>query len=110
MAFIGKKMSLVVYFDGDRHKQSTKVDIFIISDFLLTNTSELEQKHLMEVFELRKSSKPLILRSLNQRVVFQLLRKHPLLKALNKTFFESLEGKLSINLSEEFKHPKTYST
>lgn len=42
-------------------KQLTKVDILVIDDFLLTNTSELEQKHLMEVFELRNRSKPLIL-------------------------------------------------
>lgn len=44
-----------------RLKQLTKVDILVIDDFLLTPTSELEQKYLMEVFELRNRSKPLIL-------------------------------------------------
>lgn len=38
-----------------------KVDVLVIDDFLLTNTSELEQKHLMELFELRNRSKSLIL-------------------------------------------------
>lgn len=42
-------------------KKFIKVDVLIIDDFLLTSTSELEQKHLLELFELRNRSKPLIL-------------------------------------------------
>lgn len=42
-------------------KKLVKVDVLIIDDFLLTGTSELEQKHLLELFELRNRSKSLIL-------------------------------------------------
>lgn len=42
-------------------KKLVKVDVLVIDDFLLTGTSELEQKHLLELFELRNRSKPLIL-------------------------------------------------
>lgn len=42
-------------------KKLIKVDVLIIDDFLLTGTSELEQKHLLELFELRNRSKSMIL-------------------------------------------------
>lgn len=42
-------------------KKLIKVDVLIIDDFLLTGTSELEQKHLLELFELRNRSKSIIL-------------------------------------------------
>lgn len=42
-------------------KKFIKVDVLIIDDFLLTSTSELEQKHLLELFELRNRSKSIIL-------------------------------------------------
>ncbi|MBX8935415.1 ATP-binding protein [Enterococcus gilvus] len=38
-----------------------KVGVLIIDDFLLTRTSELDQKHLLELFGLRNRSKSLIL-------------------------------------------------
>lgn len=42
-------------------KKLMKVDVLVIDDFLLTTTKEQEQKHLMEVFELRSREKSLIL-------------------------------------------------
>jgi len=42
-------------------KKLIKVDVLVIDDFLLTSTKEQEQKHLMEVFELRSHEKSLIL-------------------------------------------------
>jgi len=42
-------------------KKLMKVDVLVIDDFLLTSTKEQEQKHLMEVFELRSREKSLIL-------------------------------------------------
>lgn len=42
-------------------KKLMKIDVLVIDDFLLTSTKEQEQKHLMEVFELRSREKSLIL-------------------------------------------------
>lgn len=42
-------------------KKLMKVDVLVIDDFLLTSTQEQEQKHLMEIFELRSREKSLIL-------------------------------------------------
>lgn len=42
-------------------KKLMKVNVLVIDDFLLTSTKEQEQKHLMEVFELRSREKSLIL-------------------------------------------------
>jgi len=42
-------------------KKLMKVDVLVIDDFLLTSTKEQEQKHLMEIFELRSREKSLVL-------------------------------------------------
>lgn len=42
-------------------KKISRTDILVIDDFLLTNTTEQEQKYLMEVFEIRSREKSLIL-------------------------------------------------
>ncbi len=42
-------------------KKLSRTDILVIDDFLLTNTTEQEQKYLMEVFEIRSREKSLIL-------------------------------------------------
>lgn len=44
-------------------KKLNKIDVLVIDDFLLNSTNELEQKYLMEVFELRCRSHSLILSS-----------------------------------------------
>lgn len=44
-------------------KKINKVDVLVIDDFLLTSTNEIEQKYLMEVFELRSRDKSLLLSS-----------------------------------------------
>ena len=45
------------------YKKLSKVDVLVIDDFLLTSTTESEQKYLMEVFELRNRDKMIILAS-----------------------------------------------
>lgn len=42
-------------------KKISRTDILVIDDFLLNNTTEQEQKYLMEVFEIRSREKSLIL-------------------------------------------------
>ena len=42
-------------------KKISRADILVIDDFVLTNTTEQEQKYLMEVFEIRSREKSLIL-------------------------------------------------
>ncbi len=44
-------------------KRLAKVCLLVIDDFLLTATTEYEQKYLMEVFEIRSREKVLILSS-----------------------------------------------
>jgi len=44
-------------------KKISKLDVLVIDDFLLTPTTEHEQKYLMEVFELRSRHHALILSS-----------------------------------------------
>lgn len=44
-------------------KRLAKVCLLVIDDFLLTTTTEYEQKYLMEVFEIRSREKVLILSS-----------------------------------------------
>lgn len=44
-------------------KKLAKVDLLVIDDFLLTTTTEFEQKYLMEVFEIRSRGKALVLSS-----------------------------------------------
>ncbi|MRJ47268.1 ATP-binding protein [Fundicoccus ignavus] len=44
-------------------KKLAKLDVLVIDDFLLTPTTEHEQKYLMEVFELRSRHRSLILSS-----------------------------------------------
>lgn len=44
-------------------KKLTKLNVLVIDDFLLTPTTEHEQKYLMEVFELRSRHNSLILSS-----------------------------------------------
>lgn len=44
-------------------KKIAKLDVLVIDDFLLTPTTEHEQKYLMEVFELRSRDKSIILSS-----------------------------------------------
>lgn len=44
-------------------KKINKVDVLVIDDFLLTSTNEIEQKYLMEIFELRSKDKSLLLSS-----------------------------------------------
>lgn len=44
-------------------KKLAKLDVLVIDDFLLTPTTEHEQKYLMEVFELRNRHRSLILSS-----------------------------------------------
>ncbi|MGO4940678.1 ATP-binding protein [Fundicoccus sp. Sow4_D5] len=44
-------------------KKISKLDVLVIDDFLLTPTTEHEQKYLMEVFELRSRHRSLILSS-----------------------------------------------
>lgn len=44
-------------------KRIAKLDVLVIDDFLLTPTTEYEQKYLMEVFELRSRDKSIILSS-----------------------------------------------
>lgn len=44
-------------------KKLAKLDVLVIDDFLLTPTTEHEQKYLMEVFELRSRHRFLILSS-----------------------------------------------
>lgn len=49
---------LTLYF-----KRIAKLDVLVIDDFLLTATTEHEQKYLMEVFELRSRNRSLIISS-----------------------------------------------
>lgn len=44
-------------------KKIAKLDVFVIDDFLLTPTTQDEQKYLMEIFELRSRNRCLILSS-----------------------------------------------
>ncbi len=44
-------------------KRLAKLGLLVIDDFLLTATTEYEQKYLMEVFEIRSREKVLILSS-----------------------------------------------
>lgn len=44
-------------------KKIDKVDVLVIDDFLLTPTTQEEQKYLMEIFELRSRERTLILSS-----------------------------------------------
>ena len=44
-------------------KRIPKLDVLVIDDFLLTPTTEPEQKYLMEVFELRSRDRSLIISS-----------------------------------------------
>lgn len=44
-------------------KQLSKVDVLVIDDFLLTSTTEQEQKYLMEIFEMGSRNQSLILAS-----------------------------------------------